>query len=66
MNKNTVRVIRLYYGLSQVEFAKRIGVSQQLVSHVESGAIEISPKTKVKILKEFPITPEIIDIEGAI
>ncbi|WP_077624964.1 helix-turn-helix domain-containing protein [Sediminibacillus massiliensis] len=64
MTGKTVRVIRLYHKLSQEEFAERVSVSQQLVSRIENGVKEITPRTKVRILREFPMNEEIRSLEG--
>ncbi|ASN06846.1 helix-turn-helix transcriptional regulator [Virgibacillus necropolis] len=66
MSGKTVRVIRLYHGLSQAEFSKQVGLSQQLISKVENGELELSHKTKIKILKHFKVSTEIIDLEEEI
>lgn len=45
-----VRTLRIEKGLSQMELANKSGVSQQTISLLENGYINVSLKTLVKIL----------------
>lgn len=55
-----VKIIRELYGLSQIDFAKKIGVSTGLIGQIETGAREVSRKTAFKIAEQFGIDPEIL------
>ena len=50
---NQIRKIRKEKGLSQGALAKRIGVSQQLISRIEKGRENISLNTLVNICKKL-------------
>lgn len=48
--------IREKMGLTQVELAKKMRVSQQLVSRIESGSDNITVETLIKFLMIFGVT----------
>jgi len=56
--------IREHMNMTQKDLAKRIGVSQQLISRIESGTVNLTLETLVKILTSlktvFMITPTTI------
>lgn len=50
-----VKQLRLKLGITQSEFAKKIGVSQRLVSAWENGVVEVSSKNRSKIFVAFGV-----------
>lgn len=44
-----IKKIRLQKNWSQLELAKRLGVSQSLISYVEKGLVTITPELQKKI-----------------
>lgn len=44
-----VRKIRLQMDWSQLELARRLGVSQSLISYIEKGLVAITPELQKKI-----------------
>ncbi len=52
---NRIKEIRNYFGLSQAEFGKRIGVSRDTIANMELNRIEIKDIHMKSICKEFNI-----------
>lgn len=52
-DKDIIRMIREFMGLTQEEFGKRIGKSRRTVQEYERGTTTYSIKTFRKILQEF-------------
>lgn len=48
MLNDALRIIRIYWGLSQAELADAIGVSQSLISEIENGKKQVSIDTLEK------------------
>lgn len=62
MNGNIFKQIRIAAGLSQREYAKRLGLSQTFVSIMENDKYPISDSTKRKVIAaNFDVSQEIID-----
>jgi transcriptional regulator with XRE-family HTH domain len=56
-----IRELRIRLGLSQVEFANRIGVSKQTLYKYENGIITNIPSDKIEaIAREFGVSPATI------
>jgi DNA-binding XRE family transcriptional regulator len=53
MNERTFRTIRRLSDMSQTEFARSIGVSRQLVSHIEEGRKSLTRSTAYKVRQAF-------------
>lgn len=53
-----IKLIRKKAGLSQLDFGKRIGVSESAVSNYESGRRTISEQTLILVCREFHINYE--------
>lgn len=65
MNKDIFKQIRINAGLSQHEYAKRLGMSQTFISMMENGHYPISDKTKRRVVVNFEVTDEIMEqLEG--
>ncbi|MDY0046041.1 MAG: helix-turn-helix transcriptional regulator [Thauera propionica] len=47
---NTIQTIRKRLGMTQVEFASAIGVTQGNVSHIEQGRQEITPAVARRVI----------------
>lgn len=58
----TFKIIRAVIGLSQQQFAKKIGVDPSLISRIESGKRAPTGKTIQRISKEFLISPDLIEL----
>jgi transcriptional regulator with XRE-family HTH domain len=52
-NKKDIKKIRSKHGMTQVEFARAIGVSTMLVSMMECGSKSITQRTLKKIARAF-------------
>lgn len=59
MNGDAVRAIRIYAGLTQEAFARRLGVSKSCVAEAESGRRPVSPALRIKIAQVYGVSPEI-------
>ncbi|CAN5258000.1 hypothetical protein BH09BAC2_BH09BAC2_00460 [soil metagenome] len=53
MSKYTLQGLRNLTNLSQTDFAKKVGVSQGMISDIERGKIPISTKIKTKIIENI-------------
>ena len=54
----TLKEIRLKKGITQVELAKHVGISQQTISHYETGRAKPSLDVAVKLAKAFGVSVE--------
>ena len=55
MINEALRLIRLYWGYSQVELADKLGVSQSIISEIESGQKSVSLDLLEKYSKSLGI-----------
>ncbi|KPD00595.1 Helix-turn-helix domain protein [Geobacillus sp. BCO2] len=62
MVKNeTFKLIRLYFGMSQRDFAKHIGVSPATVGLIEANCRPVSEYVRAKLAAKFNLTDEFLD-----
>jgi transcriptional regulator with XRE-family HTH domain len=61
MDKNFIRLLRVTNGLSQREFAQKVGLSHGMVGFLETGDRKITLKTERKIKDAFGITEDKMD-----
>ena len=54
----TLKEIRLKKGVTQVELAKHVGISQQTISHYETGRAKPSLDVAVKLAKALGVSVE--------
>jgi len=54
----TLKEIRLKKGITQVELAKHVGISQQTISHYETGRAKPSLDVAVKLAKALGVSVE--------
>lgn len=55
MNKEQLKKIRASTGMTQLSFGRAIGVSGKLISMMEQGLREITPRTKKSIIMLLPL-----------
>lgn len=55
MTPKTIRMIRLAYGMTQNEFADRLGCSRQLVTMIERGERRLSRKVRARLEYVFSL-----------
>lgn len=60
MTSETFRMIRLYTGKTQREFAEYLGVSSATVGFIEIGQRAISPYVKSKLAAKFDLTDDFL------
>jgi transcriptional regulator with XRE-family HTH domain len=60
MNGEKFRLIRLYSGMSQRDFAEYIGVSTATVAHVELGNRVVTPMVKSRLAEKFDLTDDFL------
>jgi len=61
MNIRQLKLIRLFLGMTQVEFAEHIEVAPSTVAKIEAGFIAVSDVTRSRVLRKFDISaPEFI------
>jgi transcriptional regulator with XRE-family HTH domain len=61
VRKEIFKAIRLYLGLSQSEFAKKLGVSETTVCLIEKGERRVTDRVRMRLAKHFELTPEFLD-----
>jgi transcriptional regulator with XRE-family HTH domain len=60
MKGETFRLIRLYSGMSQRDFAEFIGVSTATIAHIETGNRKVTPNIKAKLATKFDLTEDFL------
>lgn len=60
MKSSTIIARRVYEGLTQVEFATKLGYSQATIGMIESGQREPSAQLRGAIARHFPFTDEFL------
>ncbi len=60
MNSNDLRSARLARGLSQVQAAARLGVSQPYLAMLESGSRRVTPKLARRAMKVYEMPPTVL------
>ena len=60
MNGSKFRLIRLYSGMSQKDFAEYIGVSTATVAHIELGNRTVTPMVTSKLAEKFDLTDDFL------
>ncbi|MGM0828066.1 MAG: helix-turn-helix domain-containing protein [Bacillota bacterium] len=60
MTNETFKLIRLYTGLSQEAFAKKINVGKATVSMIEGGKRVVTDNVKSKLANHFDLTRDFI------
>jgi len=58
LNNELFRFIRVSRRLSQREFAKAIGISHGMVSHIETNLKPVTARTAAKVQQAFDLTDE--------
>ncbi|QIZ11020.1 helix-turn-helix transcriptional regulator [Priestia megaterium] len=54
------RLIRLYSGMSQRDFAEYIGVSTATIAHIETGNRTVTPMVKSRLAEKFDLTDDFL------
>lgn len=62
MNGSIIALLRYQTGLSQQEFADKVGLSLSVLSKVEAGFLPVSKRTKVKIYKVCQIDDDFMEL----
>lgn len=60
MKSHTVKAIRLYNDLTQLQFAHRLGYAQSTIGDIESMRKVPSDRLRASIARQFPITDEFL------
>lgn len=53
MKNKDVKMIRLYEGLTQAQFAQKYGLAESTIAKIEAGWVGVSDVTRSKILRKF-------------
>ncbi|MBU9728300.1 helix-turn-helix transcriptional regulator [Diplocloster modestus] len=56
--ENRLKEIRMYYGLNQEQFGKRIGLTRSAICNYESGSRLLSEQTIISVCREFNVNEE--------
>jgi transcriptional regulator with XRE-family HTH domain len=60
MNGEKFRLIRLYSGMSQRDFAEYLGVSTATIAHIELGNRVVTPMVTSKLAEKFDLTDDFL------
>src|SRR5262245_17189625 len=66
MHSLDLRSSRLKKGLSQVDAARRLGVSQAYVAMLESGRRRLTPKLAGRVMKVYDVPPTVVPFSGGV
>jgi len=55
MSNKQLQLLRQYHGMTQIEFAKTVGIAPGTLSRMESGLTDISSANKAKILRKYDL-----------
>lgn len=58
---NRIKELRKTLGMTQSEFAKRLGVKNTLISRIENDDVPLSSQTRKAILREFHVNSAWLD-----
>lgn len=62
MTNQQLKLIRLYLGMTQKEFANYFGLAESTIAKIEVNIIGVSDVTRAKILRKFDVDdPEFIE-----
>jgi DNA-binding XRE family transcriptional regulator len=53
-----IRLLRCEAGLTQVQFAERLGIGTTTVANVETGYRPVSQMLKIRLIRTFDLTEE--------
>ncbi|MEH7374927.1 helix-turn-helix domain-containing protein [Neobacillus drentensis] len=60
MNVERFKLIRLYSGMNQRDFADFVGLSTATVAHIELGNRNVTPNVQAKIAAKFELTEDFL------
>jgi antitoxin HigA-1 len=62
MDGATIKAIRLYFGMSQADFAEKLGLSKSCIAHVETGRRAVSSNLRMRIAARLQLPDEFLTI----
>jgi transcriptional regulator with XRE-family HTH domain len=62
MNGKAIAILRYRLGLTQEQFAKKLGIGCSTLAKIEAGISPISTRVKTKILDQCEIDEKLLDI----
>lgn len=65
MNREALRAIRIYHGMTQSQFAAALGISKSCVASAESGYRNVSDKLRVLVAQRFGMSEDILEAIAA-
>jgi transcriptional regulator with XRE-family HTH domain len=64
LDKKTFKLIRLFHGYSQEEYAELLGVNQSSVAKAELGRVPITDRMRAKVARHFDaMEPEFLQFK---
>jgi len=61
MNREALRAIRIFHGMTQLEFAAALGVSHSCIASAESGYRSVSDNLRVRVAQRFGMGPDVLE-----
>jgi transcriptional regulator with XRE-family HTH domain len=62
MNGKAIAILRYRLGLTQAQFAKKLGIGCSTLAKIEAGISPISTRVKTKILEHCEIDEKLLEI----
>lgn len=65
MNKEALRAIRIFHGMTQSDFAAALNVSQSCIASAESGYRGVSDNLRVRVAQRFGMGEDVLNAIAA-
>ncbi|MBY3623619.1 helix-turn-helix transcriptional regulator [Acinetobacter sp. CUI P1] len=60
MDREALRAIRIYHGMTQSQLAEALGISKSCVASAESGYRSVSDNLRVRVAQKFGMSEEVV------
>jgi transcriptional regulator with XRE-family HTH domain len=60
MDREALRAIRIFHGMTQSQFAEALGISKSCVASVESGYRNVSDNLRVRVAQRFGMSEDVV------
>jgi transcriptional regulator with XRE-family HTH domain len=65
MNREALRAIRIFHGMTQSQFAAALGVSDSCIGSAESGYRNVSDNLRVRVAQRFGMSAAVLEAIAA-
>ncbi|KGE20804.1 helix-turn-helix transcriptional regulator [Paenibacillus wynnii] len=60
MDREALRAIRIYHGMTQLQFSAALNVSKSCIASAESGYRNVSDNLRVRVAQRFGMSEEVV------